>query len=628
MCGIAGALNWQAAPKEDSVKKMLAAIAHRGPDATGVQSFGPIVLGHQRLSIIDLTVSANQPFVDTGGQYAIVFNGEIYNFKSLRQQLEQQGVRFQSHSDTEVILEGYKVWGVGVLEKLVGMFAFALWDAKKEQLLVARDRMGEKPFFYFEQDGVLLFASELQGLLQHEDISRKLDYAALQQYLTFNYVLSSHCLISGVKKLPPAHYGILKRGETLQVRSYWDLSTFFVNTKSVSESQAIDEFLSLFSEVLKGQLISDRPLGAFLSGGLDSSSVVAEMVKEKPAAEVETFCLDFKDTSYSEHEYSHQVAEHLGVDHHVRLMSSDFVSRVPDILEQQDEPMADSSFIPTFLLAEFAKEKVTVSLSGDGGDELFCGYETYAADRHYHTYQMVPKFLRKQLAGLAKWLVPTQFSKVSFDYKLKAFLDAASHDFEKAHLSWRRILSDVQQASLLRGDVLTQSNDSFATALAFYDDVKGSDYLNQAMYVDMKTWMVDDILVKVDRASMANSLEVRAPFLDHRLVEWAASLPINLKMNGKVKKYILKKAAEARLPQSIIYRKKSGFNAPLAGWLIGPLREWAMALTLEGQMGDLFNLAEIERLWHDLTSRRRDTSLALYGLLCLAIWLKKWQPQI
>lgn len=618
MCGIAGIVGLQS---EGSaiLKSMLSAIAHRGPDAEGIWSSRDVYLGHRRLSVVDTSSYANQPMVHSSGRYVVSFNGEIYNFQEIRQVLEAKNYVFQTHSDTEVILHAWAEWGVQALEHFEGMFAFALWDTQRRELFLVRDRMGEKPLFYFLVGSTLVFASEIPPLRAHPECPTELNMAAISQFLTFNYILSDQCIFKGIQKLPPAHYVYMRQGEQPRTISYWSLADAFHAPKLAgSEQELADELQQRLNGVVNKTSIADVPLGAFLSGGVDSSAIVAAMCRANSPQNIQTFSIGFDEVGFNELPKSQLVSAHLGVSHHTEVVNRASLDALEQMTRFTGEPFADTSLIPTYFLSAFARQHVTVSLSGDGGDELLAGYETYKADAYYQRLKNVPgtQFLYRAMNRF----LPDSFGKVGLDYKLKKFarglaLSSAPH----AHLFWRSIFEESERTLLLNknmGDVSDAS--TYASALKYYDDVEGCDLLDQHLYVDMKTWLVDDILVKVDRMSMAHSLEVRAPFLNHKLVEWCARLPVSMKMKGMKTKYLLKKSQEPALPRAIIYGKKEGFGSPVGHWLTRETQDF----TRNGKAMTFLNKTYVDTLWKQHLDRKRDNSYKLFGILCLEMWLR------
>jgi len=636
MCGIVGSLKWGSPDPATLIKRMTQALNHRGPDALGIHSLGPLTLGHARLSIIDTSSSANQPMQDQTGRYWIVYNGEIYNYQDLRANLKTLGHSFSTRSDTEVILEAYKHWGVDCLQQFVGMFALAIWDNQQKTLFIARDRLGEKPLYYalFPTDNLsshntdIIFASELKSLMLHPQVTFKINPRALNEMLSLNYTLTDSCMIDNVHKLAPAHYLLLEQGKSPILKQYWHLSQVFQQEKlTISKAAATEQLNHLIQEAVRGQMISDVPLGAFLSGGIDSSTIVAAMTKVGDAKLTQTFSTGFREKSYNELEESRVVANHLNVDHHTQIVDSNLTKLLPQIIQQCDEPFADSSIIPTYFLAKFAREQVKVCLSGDGGDELFAGYETYAADKVHRWLRFFPKGLLQAASSMAGSLLPVSHQKISIDYKVKKFLQGCHMDFRRAHYFWRTIFTEDEKRILVQPDLHSRvfAEDPFQAFNQFYKEVEGCHPLDQASYVDIKTWLVDDVLVKVDRLSMAHSLETRAPFLDHRLVEFAASLPVQWKMKGFEKKHILKISQKGKLPHSTLFRAKKGFNAPISAWFMKDLQVMGREVTLDPALDAWFVKKEIENLWQEHLRGQKDHGLKLFGLTCFGLWLNNYQ---
>lgn len=629
MCGIAGLLTWDTAADVSIVRAMTERLVHRGPDAGGVAELGPLALGHRRLSVIDCSESNNQPLFDETGRLAIVFNGEIYNFRELRRELGRSGVRFRTQGDTEVILEAYKAWGEACLERFNGMFAFALWDGPRRRLFVARDRVGEKPFFYCElPGGGLLFASEPRALRAHPSAVGEVDPLGLAHYLVLNYTLGGHTLRRGLKRLPPGHFMVCEEGRPLTPRSYWDLAAAYrAKRRFASEAEAAEELLAMVDDAVRLRLVSDVPLGAFLSGGVDSSAVASAMAKALPPGQVHTFSMGFGVPSFDEVDSARAVAAHLGLDHKDRIVAPEPGQTVAATVWAADEPLADTSAIPMYHLAAFARELVTVSLSGDGADELFAGYETYTADRLHRALSWVPGGLKRAAYRTADALLPVSFSKVSLDYKVRHFLAELHLDLPRAHASWRNVLSLAARREMMQPDwqevLRGAESDPFAQFEPHFAAVAGCHPVDQAGYVDIKTWLADDILVKVDRSTMAHSLEARAPLLDHRLIEFAAALPADWKLKGLKKKYLLRRSLRGRLPDWVLERRKQGFNAPVSQWLTGPLRELAEEALASPRLHHWIRPAVIDTLWREHGAGRRDHGLTLFGLVTLALWLNQ-----
>jgi len=625
MCGIVGVLSWKTPPDARLVAAMTETLVHRGPDAGGVKDLGPAILGHRRLSIIDLDRRANQPMQDPGTGNWIVFNGEIYNFMAIRRDLESEGFRFTTESDTEVILAAYARWGVGCLDRFNGMFAFALWDRRNEALFLARDRAGKKPLFFFRlKQGGLAFASELKALRLHPEAPTEIDPKAISDFLSFNYVPTDRCILKGIEKLPAAHY-VVVTGDTPDFRpiEYWDLAERFHQKRAYrSEAEAAGELDALVTDAVRLRLVSDVPLGAFLSGGIDSSAVVGAMSRIGGAAQTRTFSIGFREDTFNELPEAAKVARFLGVSHQDQIVDVNMANALPDIVRAADEPFADTSVVPFYYLAQFARRHVTVCLSGDGGDELFAGYDTYVADRLHRWTSFAPSWMSRVIARLCDHLLPVSFDKVGVGEKVRRFLNGHAYDYPYAHAGWRGIHDRSEQRRLLRPEWHQDRYDSLRQVERHFGRVDGCHYLDQAMYVDIKTFLADDILVKVDRATMAHSMEARTPLLDYRIMEFAAALPVDMKLKGFRKKHLFKLSQRTYLPRETVDRRKSGFNAPVSHWLAGDLAELARGAMHTAKMAEWFDLSEINRLWRDHREGRRDNGLKLFGLAMLGLWME------
>lgn len=567
MCGICG---WVApaggpAPQPAMLKQMADTLFHRGPDGEGAFLHGAVAFAHRRLNIIDME-SGQQPMRLENG-LTIVFNGEIYNYLELRSLLQAKGHRFKTKSDTEVLLAAYDQWGEDCLEQLNGMFSFVIYDPGKMTLFFARDRMGEKPFYYFCGGGSFAFASELKALLVLPAVQSSLrpDPKAVSDFLSLGYILTPKTIFENIHRLPAAHCGTyeIHKG-TLAIRKYWRLEDFYHRDAKITyDDKAVAGVGELLFDACRLRMRSDVSFGGFLSGGLDSSSIVSamsRMSKEK----IQAFTAGFSTESYDETRYADMVARGLGVEHVI------FNAEQPeqDILSQLvwhfDEPFADTSLIPTYWLNHHTKKYATVALSGDGADEIFGGYPTYMADRLYRIYRKVPASAHALLFGMAKRFLKPSYRKVSFDYRVLQFMRGYGLGPERAHYWWRVIFSEEEKRKIMGPDVLRvcEGYDPYEAFAQCHADVKGCSFLDQTLYTDQKTWLQDDILVKADRMSMANSVEVRSPFLDHRLVEMAARLPEKAKIAGARQKVVLKEAMKPYLPAKIINRGKRGFGFP------------------------------------------------------------------
>jgi len=626
VCGIAGVLSWESPPDLQALVRMTRRLAHRGPDAEGFAVRGPLALGHRRLAVIDVGAESNQPLSDTSGQYWICLNGEIYNYRELRDELAGLGASFKTRGDSEVVIEAYKRWGIDCLERLNGMFAFGLWDERQRRLVLARDRAGEKPLYYQPlSDGGVAFASELTALREHPLVSRKVSPRALSHYLSLNYTLSNACILEGVRKLEAAHALVFERGLPGRSLRYWDLAACYRDkARFRSEAEAAEALRALIDDAVRLRLVADVPLGAFLSGGVDSSAIVAAISHVGPPGGPETFSAGFEEDSYSELAEARFVARHFETRHH-ELTVAPAPHRLHEMLSHCDEPFADSSAIPVFFLAEFTRRHVTVSLSGDGADELFAGYETYVADRLRGWVDWVPR-PGLQLAGwLARSAAPPSRDKLPWEEKLRRLGTGLAHGPRRAHALWREIFSPAEKRTLLRPELGRELADAdpIADSAHHFSEVEGCDFVDQATYFDVKTWLVDDILVKLDRQTMAHALEARTPFLDHRVMEFAARLPADWKLRGLRRKHLLLRSQATRLPAQVLRRAKRGFNAPVSHWLAGALEPTFRDIVAGEGMREWFEPTALLWLLEEHRAQRADHGLKLYGLLALGLWLER-----
>ena len=624
MCGITGVVYHDAHRSADvaQIRRMCNTLVHRGPDDEGFYVEGNAGLGMRRLSIIDL-VTGHQPISNEDGSVWIVFNGEIYNFPELRRELEQKGHEFSTDTDTETIVHAYEEYGEACVQKLNGMFAFAIWDRRNHKLLLARDRLGIKPLYYFANDRCLVFGSELKAILECGEVPRDLNRQALDIFLAFEYVPAPMSMFNGINKLPAGHILVLQDGR-VSVKEYWDVRRDPVEG---SEEELGESLYELLKDAVRIRLMSDVPLGAFLSGGVDSSTIVCMMseIMDRP---VQTFSIGFDDPSYNELDYARAVAQHFGTDHHELVISPDIVGLVDTLVGHLDEPMADVSIFPTYLVSKLARESVTVVLSGDGGDELFAGYDWYVADRIERYYRWLPGPIRRGLIPSIISRVPPSARKKGLVNKVKRFVEGSALPSGLQHYRWNTFLTD-ERRDLIYSDELRASNghlktDSwFRTYLDAFDD---TDPLWQQQYADIKTYLVDDILAKVDRMSMANSLEARTPFLDHRVVEFAAGLPSNLKLRGLSTKYLLKQSMASRLPRQVITRGKEGFSIPMKNWLrqeLSPMMEEVLSAERIRCAG-LFNPQYVQTLKSEHLSGVANHAHLLWSLMIFEIWRERY----
>ena len=629
MCGICGFVQRSSAvPDREVLLCMAQSMHHRGPDDLGAWVGPGAGLAMARLAIIDLA-GGRQPMAAEDGELWGVQNGEIYNFQELRHRLEGFGHHFASRSDTEVLLHGYEQWGEGVLERLSGMFAFALWDADQRRLLLARDRLGIKPLHYCVQGDRLVFGSEIKAILRAPGVERRVNLEALHAYLTYNYVPAPLTMYQGIYKLPAGHLLTWQDG-TVRVRRYWDLPPHNPVLARRPEGEYAEELLSLLSAAVRSHLVSDVPLGVLLSGGVDSSAITALMARL--GVKVQTFSIGFEEKSYDELDYARLVANRYQTDHHEEVVRADAMALAPRLVDYLDEPFADSSAIPTYLVARMARQHVTVVLSGEGGDEILAGYQTYAADRIAEYYRRLPRPLREWVIKPAAMHLPVSSRKISFDYKAKRFVSGADLPAADRHQAWKVIFGEAEKAALYSPEAaaeLAQVADPLEFARTYHQRSPATDLLGSMQYVDTKLYLPDDILVKTDRMSMANSLEARVPFLDHTVVEFAAALPPDLRLRRLTKKYILRKAVDPLLPRPVVWSGKRGFNVPVAAWLRGEMRGLLLDRLSPERVRQLgfFSPAAVEGLIDDHLQRRRDLSRNLWGLLMFEMWHERYLEQ-
>jgi asparagine synthase (glutamine-hydrolysing) len=626
MCGIAGVVGREAVDR-DALVRMTQVLRHRGPDDEGffVRGYGDGVgvgLGFRRLSIIDLE-TGNQPISNESGSLQLVFNGEIYNFVALRDGLEAEGHVFATRADTEVLVHLYEELGPRCVERLNGMFAFALWDEDRRELVLARDRFGKKPLYYADLGGTFLFGSELKALREHPMCPDEIDAEALSHYLTLEYVPTPLSILRGVRKLPAGHL-LRWRDGRVSIERWWDLA--FTEGDERTDEEYVEEFRMHLRAAVRRRLMSDVPLGAFLSGGIDSSSVVAMMVEELPSTSVKTFTIGFGERSFDESEHGRRVASHFGTDHHEDVFTPRaMIDLLPTVVDFLDEPFADASVLPTYLLSRFTRESVTVALGGDGSDELLAGYPTFPADRAAQLYRVPHGLHRRVVIPLAD-RVPVSTANFSFDFKLKRFLRGAGETVDARHATWLGSFTPADQERLLRG----RPADVFATQRAVLESAPSANWVERLVYLYATTYLQDDILVKVDRASMASSLEVRAPFLDVELVEFLGSVPARLKLRRSDTKHLLKRAMRDALPPGIAARAKKGFGIPLADWLKTDLREQLedeLSPSRVQQQG-IFDAREVQRLVSDHLGGRRDHRKQLWTLLMFQLWHRRWHERV
>ncbi|MGI9166337.1 MAG: asparagine synthase (glutamine-hydrolyzing) [Pyrinomonadaceae bacterium] len=624
MCGIVGLVRNDGLDVDQALLgRMCAAIRHRGPDDDGFYVNGPVGLGMRRLSIIDLK-SGQQPIHNRDRTAWIVFNGEIYNYRELRAKLEKLGYTFYTNSDTEAIVHAYDRYGADCPKHLRGMFAFAIWDERTQELFLARDRVGKKPLLYAQVNGQFVFGSEFSALLLHPDIGRDIDFQALDHYLSFMCVPAPLTAYRAVRKLEPGHTLRWRKGD-LRIERYWQPD--FSKKIDIGEEEAGERAIEILRDAVRVRLMSEVPLGAFLSGGIDSSAVVA-LMSEESSDPVKTFSIGFEEQDFSELHHARRVAEHIGADHHEFIVRPDALEVVPLLVEHYGEPFADSSAIPTYYVARETRKHVTVALNGDGGDESFAGYERYAAMRLAEVYYRLPGILRGSLVEPAVGLIPTSEGRRSRVRDAKRFLRAASLPKADRYLRWVSVFDREAKVDLYSESFRNETANAHAAALLdpWFAKANGAGIVDAALLADIMTYLPNDLLVKVDIATMAVSLEARSPFLDHHVIEFAASLPERLKLRGPTTKYLLKRVLKKLLPAENLSRRKMGFGVPIGLWFRGKLQPFLRETVLSEKALNrgLFKTSTVERLVEQHTSGERDYAHQLWTLLMLELWFRRF----
>jgi len=618
MCGIAGIYNFKTNKEvtTQQLESMSEVISYRGPDGFGYFYDHSLALGHRRLTIIDTNERSNQPMTSSHSQTTICYNGEVYNYVELKESLEEKSVSFRTTSDTEVILELYRHKGIDFLKDLNGMFAFAIWDEEKQELLLARDRLGIKPLFYTLTDDGIVFGSELKSLLQIEGVNKTVNKRLIDSYMSVGYCPTDETLFQGINKLSPGHYLTIKEG-SIEIKKYWDME--FDKTVDRGESFYIDKTKELFEDAVKLQLRSDVPLGVFLSGGIDSSAVVA-MMKKLGVNDIKTFSVAWDyGSDFNETKYARQVAKQFETDHTEYFMSADdFRNFLPDYIRHMDEPVTEAAAISLYYLAKKTKEKVTVVLSGEGADEVFGGYPIYKYMHVVEQYKKIPAFIRKPVLNPLLRMMGEKWAK---------YADLSEKTIEESY-SGVSFYENSQKEKLYSDDFKKVANEHSNTKnLSPYYRYTASDDLQTRMqYLDVKTWLVDDLLIKADRMSMAASLELRVPFLDHRFLEFSANMPSKYRFKGYENKYILKKAMEDFLPDEILYRKKQGFPTPLSIMFKGELYDYVSNIIDSDTAHNrgYFEPSQIKLLLEEHKTEKRDNHRVLWQLLVLELWHREY----
>ncbi len=628
MCGICGIIGTKISQPvdKDTLLKMTRVMKHRGPDEQGIYYCGSVGLGSRRLSIIDLA-GGRQPIANEDESLWIVFNGEIYNYRELRRYLEKKGHTFRTQTDTEVILHLYEEFGLECVQHLNGIFAFAIWDTPRQELTLARDRMGIKPLYYTETANHFIFGSELKVILAHPEVKREVDLNSLNEYLSYEYVPSPRTIIRHIYRLEPGHT-LSYNSHGFQIQPYWNLS--LARSESRPPVHWGDYAASLYDMLknsIQQELVSDVPVGVLLSGGIDSSTVAALMTELYPGT-VDSFSVGFAEASFDESRYARMVAQHVGTRHNELILTSQMVAEmVPTITDFLDEPFGDSSLVPTYFLSLFARGQVKVVLGGDGGDELFAGYPTLAAHHMIEYYERaVPWRIRASLVPKMLELMPVSFNNISFDFKVRRFLAGRGVPLQARHHRWLGSFVDEEKSLLLQDWLKPVLRDTYHQAYVHARECDARLPLNRLLYDDMKMYLEGDILYKVDRASMAASLEVRVPFLNREVVHFATDLPVELKLHGLTGKYLLKKSIAAKLPREIIKRPKKGFNMPVAHWLTSELRDLVLDMLSEERITrqGFFNYGYVNRLLDQHFTRQRDNRKVLWTLLIFQLWYDRY----
>ena len=631
MCGIAGVVETRDRPADlPLVRRLCEVLGHRGPDDEGYHAEGPVALGQRRLAILDLA-GGHQPLSNEDGTVWITFNGEIYNFRELRERLAGLGHRFATRSDTETIVHAYEQYGPECVKELRGMFAFALWDRPRQTLLLARDRVGKKPLFHTAVDGQWVFASELQALLRHPGLMREVDVSALDEYLTYGYVPAPKTILRGVYKLPPAHYLTLRlredRGPEIRVERYWRL--VYEPKLRLSEGEAADGLLEVLKEAVRLRMIADVPLGALLSGGIDSSIVVALMsrLSDRP---VKTFSVGFDEQEFNELPHARRVAERCGTEHHQLIVRPNALEVLPTLVRHYGEPYADSSAIPSYYVAKLTRDHVKVALNGDGGDECLAGYERYAGGLLADRYGRIPAVVRGLAIEPLSRLLPASGSRRSRLRQARRFLGVAGQPAAERYLHWIGYVSTTEKAALYSPDFQEHLAGHRAESwlLEMWERLTsaGLGPLDRMLALDVESYLPYDLLVKMDIATMANSLEARSPFLDHYVMEFCARLPASYKLRGTRLKHLLKRVGAGLLPPETLTRRKMGFGVPVGRWMRGELRSWMEDLLLSPRAlkRGYFEADALRQLMWSHVDGREDHSSKLWALLWLELWHREF----
>ncbi len=619
MCGICG-FNWD---NKKLIQKMVQKIHHRGPDASGTKTFSSLSMGNARLSIIDLSVKGNQPISSRNGKLWIVYNGEVYNFPDIKEELIAMGYKFDSHTDTEVVLKSYEEFGPECLEKFNGMFAFAIWDEEKKELFLARDRIGIKPLYYYLKDGKLVFGSEIKSILEADCVKKEVNLQSMYYYLGYEFVPAPDTMFKNIYKLRQGHYAIFKNGD-LKTTKYWELK---FKPEVSNEEEAADRIFTTLEKSVKRRLISDVPLGVFLSGGLDSSTVVGFVSRLYPN-KVRTFSIGYEDKTFSELPYAKKVSDFFNTEHNVLMIKPVSPEDIERSLYHLDEPMTDLSTIPFYLISCKAREKVKVCLSGEGGDEIFLGYDRFKAAKINRYYNIFPSFIRKKILSPIILRLPDQPQKKGAINMLKRYIEGTLYPEEAGAMRWQYFLNPKIEQNILNKS--SQNSISFTPfdPIYYFSRICNSESkIDKDIFVDIKLTMADSVLMKIDKMSMATSLEVRVPFLDHEFVELCASIPAGLKLNKLTTKYIFRKTLKKYrfLPESIIYRGKQGYSLPVKNWLREELKDYMIDLFKKSPIIiENFNSSYLSGLIKEHLQLKHNHNHILWALINLSLWYKKF----
>jgi asparagine synthase (glutamine-hydrolysing) len=619
MCGICG-FNWN---DEKLIQKMVQKIHHRGPDANGVKTFPGFSMGNARLSILDLSAKGNQPMSTRNDKLWIVYNGEVYNFPEIKKELTARGYKFNSHTDTEVVLKSYEEYGPGCLEKFNGMFAFAIWDEEKKELFLARDRIGIKPLYYYLKDGRLIFGSEIKSILEADCVKREVNLQSMYYYLGYEFVPAPDTMFKNIYKLRQGHYAIFKNS-SLQIQKYWELK---FKPEILNEEEATDRIFTALEKSVQRRLISDVPLGVFLSGGLDSSTVVGLVSRLYPK-KVRTFSIGYRDKTFSELPYAKTVSDFFNTEYNVLMIDPVSPEDIERSLYHLDEPMTDLSTIPFYLISCKAREKVKVCLSGEGGDEIFLGYDRFKAAKINRYYNIFPSFIRKKIISSLILRLPDQPQKKGAINMLKRFVEGTLYPEEAGAMRWQYFLNPEIGQNIFRKS--TQHHIAFTPfdPIYYFSRICNSaNTTDRDIFVDIKLTMADSVLMKIDKMSMATSLEVRVPFLDHEVVELCASIPAGLKLNKLTTKYVFRKTLKkyGLLPESIIYRGKQGYSLPVKNWLREELKDYMIDLFKNSPIiKENFNSSYLSLLINEHLQLKHNHNHILWALVNLSLWYKKF----